>query len=171
TGRTILRGGYGMYHFHDEQNVQNPAYGITQGAFDTPGFCCGVSFASVGPSLLTGGLALPSGLNALDPNDSQQPRTQNYSLTVAERLPWKSVLEVAYVGSKSDYLSNYNNNFGQLNDLSVGSLLKSTYTAAVGPSPRSWLPNCDPFGTDDPNPAPANYADPTPNCFSSPNNN
>lgn len=144
TGRTILRGGYGMYHFHDEQNVQNPAYSITQGSFDTSQFN-GQTFASIGPSLLTGGLSLPSGLNALDPNDSQEPRTQNYSFTVAERLPWKSVLEVAYVGSKSDYLSNYNNNFGQLNDVSMGALLNQTYTPTQGPTtPRSWLPNCDP---------------------------
>jgi hypothetical protein len=30
TGRTVLRGGYGMYRFHDEQNVQNGAYGVVQ---------------------------------------------------------------------------------------------------------------------------------------------
>jgi hypothetical protein len=136
TGRTILRGGYGLYRFHDEQNVQNGAYGITQGSFATPDFCCGVPFSTVGPSLLTGGLALPSALVALDPTDDKEPRTQNYSFTVAERTPWKSVLEVAYVGSKSDYLSNYNNNFDQLNYLKTGVLL----------SQSGWLPNCYPSG-------------------------
>src|SRR5260370_33130371 len=37
TGRTVLRGGYGMYHYHDEQNVQNGAYGVVRGSFSTPG--------------------------------------------------------------------------------------------------------------------------------------
>jgi hypothetical protein len=72
----------------------------------------------------------------LDPKDTQEPRTQSYSLTVAQRTPWNSVLEVAYVGSKSDYLSNYNNNFDQLNDLGQGSLF-----AKYG-----WLPDCWPSG-------------------------
>ncbi|PYT84496.1 MAG: carboxypeptidase regulatory-like domain-containing protein [Acidobacteria bacterium] len=133
TGHTVLRGGYGMYHFHDEQNVQNGAYGIVRGSFNSPTLWS-PTIASLGPSLA--GLSIPSGLTALDPKDNQEPRTQSYSFTVAERLPWKSLLEVAYVGSKSDYLSNYNNNFDQINDLTLGSLFKD----------YGWLPNCYPAG-------------------------
>jgi len=58
-------------------------------------------------------------------------------LTVAQRTPWNSVLEVAYVGSKSDYLSNYNNNFDQINDILVNQAIKA----------YGWLPNCDPTAT------------------------
>jgi hypothetical protein len=129
TGRTVLRGGYGMYHFHDEQNVQNGAYGIVRGSFGSPTLNNPL-LGQLGPSLA--GLNIPSGLTVLDPKDDQEPRTQSYSFTIAERMPWKSLLEVAYVGSKSDYLSNYNNNFDQINDLPVGTLL-----AADG-----WLTNC-----------------------------
>src|SRR5437762_665970 len=145
SGRTVLRGGYGMYHFHDEQNVQNGAYSIVRGSFNSPTLWS-PTIASLGPSLAT--LSAPSGVTALDPTDDQEPRTQSYSFTVAQRLPWNSVLEVAYVGSKSDYLSNYNNNFDQLNLLKVGTLLNQTYTPLAGPSaPRGWLPNCDPDGS------------------------
>lgn len=133
TGHTVLRGGYGMYHFHDEQNVQNGAYSIVQGSFSSPALFS-PTIASLGPG--SAGLSIPSGITALDPKDDQEPRTQSYSFTVAERMPWKSLLEVAYVGSKSDYLSNYNNNFDQINDLPVGTLL-SVY---------GWLPNCYPAG-------------------------
>lgn len=111
TGATVLRGGYGMYHYHDEQNVQNGAYGITRGSFTS-------TFANLAFNQIVshaGEIQKPSDIAALDPKDDQQPRTQSYSFTVAQRMPWKSVLEIAYVGNKADYLSNYNNNFSQIN--------------------------------------------------------
>ena len=40
----------------------------------------------------------------LDPSDYGQPMTQAYNLTVDQRLPWNSQLEVAYVGSKTSQL-------------------------------------------------------------------
>ena len=138
SGRTVLRGGYGMYHYHDEQNVQNPAYGIVQGSFSSPTLS-GVNISSLAP--LTGALAIPSGLNALDPTDSQQPRTQTYSFTIAERTPWHSLLEVAYVGSKSDYLSNYNNNFDQINDLDVGAMFNAN-TCPDNSTPKNYNQPC-----------------------------
>jgi hypothetical protein len=130
TGNTVLRGGYGIYHYHDEQNVQNPAYGVVRGSFSSPGINGPFSFVSQ----TTGALSVPSGVDALDPTDNNQPRTQDWSFTVAQRTPWKSLVEVSYVGNKSDYLSNYNNSLYQINDLPVDALFKD----------YGWLPNCDP---------------------------
>jgi len=140
SGRTVLRGGYGMYHYHDEQNVQNGAYSVVRGSFSSPTLWS-PSFSPItgSPGLITpytGAIPAPSSIQALDPNDSAEPRTQTYSFTVAERLPWKSQLEVAYVGSKSDYLSNYNNSFGDINDTLIGSLFKD----------YGWMTNCIPAG-------------------------
>jgi hypothetical protein len=144
TGRTVLRGGYGMYRFHDEQNVQNGAYSIVRGSFSSPTLWS-PTFASLTPS---SSLSIPSGVTALDPKDNFEPRTQSYSFTVAERLPWKSLLEVAYVGSTSDYLSNYNNNFDQINDIGVASMFNAqacgSTANSTGTIQCSWLPNCDP---------------------------
>ncbi len=138
SGRTVLRGGYGMYRYHDEQNVQGGAYGVVRGSFSSPTLWS-PTLASLAP-LSSGGFSVPSSVSALDPTDSEQPRVQSYSLTVAQRMPWNSVLEVAYVGNKADYLSNYNNNFSQINDLGVGALFNQ---AGSG---YGWLPDCFPAG-------------------------
>jgi hypothetical protein len=143
TGKTVLRGGYGMYRFHDEQNVQNGAYGVVRGSFDAS--VGSQTIANLNPSLL-GAFGIPANVTALDPNDDAQPRTQNYSFTVAQRMPWASTLEVAYVGSKSDYLSNYNNNFDKINDLPVGAMFTSNHCGSGGQDlgqPCSWQPTSD----------------------------
>jgi hypothetical protein len=129
TGRTVLRGGYGMYHFHDEQNVQGGAYGVVRGSFALD--VGNATLASLSPSLVSS-FSAPANVTALDPRDDQQPRTQNYSFTVAQRVPWKSLLEIAFVGSKSDYLSNYNNNFDKINDLPVGAMFSSNHCGPNG---------------------------------------
>ncbi len=156
TGNTVLRGGYGMYHYHDEQNVQNPAYGIVRGSFASPGINGPFSFVSQN----TADLSIPSGVDALDPTDGEQPRTQDWSFTVAQRTPWKSLVEVAYVGNKADYLSNYNNSLFEINDLPVGALFSATVCAGdaitrvsnpqqTGDQVCGWLPNCDPTDIND----------------------
>lgn len=146
SGNTILRGGYGIYHFHDEQNVQNGAYGIVRGSFSSP-----TLWSPAFSQLAAQTVAIPSAVQALDPNDDKEPQTEDWSLTVAQRAPWHSLVEVAYVGNKSDYLSNYNNNFDQINDLNVGSLQKDF----------GWLPDCDPtVAIDDSKLAPSNCENP-----------
>jgi hypothetical protein len=121
--KTVLRGGYGMYHYHDEQNVQNAAYGITQGSWNYNEGGAD-NLANLGNYKVSA--SAPGAVSALDPKDSAEPRTQSYSFSVDQRLPWKTVFEVGYVGNKADYLSNYNNSIGTLNLLPVGSLFKCT---------------------------------------------
>lgn len=134
TGKTVLRGGYGLYHSHDEQNVQAGALNPSQGEFSYT--ANNVTFKTIGQ--ISASFVRPSGITVLDPNDDQQPRTQSYSFTVSQRLPFASLFEIAYVGNKSDYLSNWNNNFGQINDLPYGTVFKTpNFFGVNGLSPDS----------------------------------
>ncbi|MBV8630614.1 MAG: carboxypeptidase regulatory-like domain-containing protein [Silvibacterium sp.] len=147
-GETVVRGGYGIYHFHDEQNVQNGAYSIVQGSFSSPTLS-GVPISNLPP--LSGPLAAPGGITTLDPHDNYEPRTQSWSGTVAQRAPWRSLIEFSYLGSKSDYLSNWNNGNGTITDVGVGTLFNANLNppGAVG---IGWLANCDPSVSDIKNP-------------------
>lgn len=134
TGKTVMRGGFGVYRFHDEQNVVANALGITQGAYSysTP---TAVTFDQIGQ--ISASFVAPGGIQVLDPHDDQQPMTKSYSFTISQRMPFKSAFEISYVGNTSNYLSNWNNNFGQINDIPFGTLFKSQglFTAANSYSP------------------------------------
>lgn len=121
-GSTVLRGGYGIYRFHDEQNVQNGAYSITQGSYSSS--TSSIRLRDLAP-LSSGTAPPPGGVQALDPLDDLQPMTQNYSFTLAQRAPLQSLVEISYVGSVSTDLSNWNNNYYQINDLPIGSLFQA----------------------------------------------
>ena len=83
TGKTLLRGGYGVFNFHDAQ-------GPYSGFIDLP---YGVTFTNVGGSPLLRNVPnvdpnTQPGINgAILSTDDQQPRTQSWSFTVQRRLP------------------------------------------------------------------------------------
>jgi hypothetical protein len=139
TGKTVLRGGWGMYRFHDEQNVQSGALNITQGAYGytTPG---SLLISDIG-KIVPGALA-PGSITVLDPHDDQQPMTRSYSFTISQRVPLRSLFEISYVGNKSEYLSNWNNNLFRPNQLGNGALWQ--YTDIWTPD-NNYGPNADPY--------------------------
>ncbi|HCC55868.1 MAG TPA: carboxypeptidase regulatory-like domain-containing protein, partial [Solibacterales bacterium] len=132
SGKTVLRGGYGVYRFHDEQNVQASALNIGHGSYSytTPGATTFDQIAAIQATFVA-----PGGINVVQRNDSQQPRTQSYSFTVSQKTLFSSLFEISYVGNKSDYLSNWNNNFGQLNLVPYGSLFNSITATNLAPDP------------------------------------
>lgn len=125
TGKTVLRGGVGWYRYHDEQNVQASGFGTSAGSFTyavpNPANNQPLTFADL--ATLTPGTAVPA-TNSLDPNDSEQPETRSYSFTISQRMPGSSLAEVSYVGNQARYLNNWNNNFGNLNQIPYGTLFQ-----------------------------------------------
>jgi Carboxypeptidase regulatory-like domain len=116
TGETVLRGGFGLYRYHEPQSIWSGLLGLP----------AGVKFYSTSNNTLTsiegiGGGALSFGGSAIDINDDKQPLAYNWSATVNQKLPWSMSLEVGYVGNKNDYLLN--NGISNFNAVPLGAML------------------------------------------------
>jgi len=66
-----------------------------------------------------------AGAAAVNSKDDKEPYTDSYSFTIAQRLPWSTLMEVAYVGNTSNDLLNQGNVGTNLNLIPVGALLAS----------------------------------------------
>lgn len=105
-GKTVLRGGWGRFYYHSGQ--------FTSG-LDTSAGSEGVSLSpsSIGnKQLLASQLntipfqAEPAAPSAVDSTDDKQPYTDSYSFTISQRVPWSSLLQIAYVGNQSSDLQS-----------------------------------------------------------------
>jgi hypothetical protein len=119
TGKTVIRGGFGMYRYHDEQNVQSSALSITQGSYTyCANGCNGLTIPQIGA--ITPSAVIPGSIGALQRGDDQQPLTETYSFTISQRAPMKSLLEFAYVGNQSSHLNNWNTTLFNINAIPYG---------------------------------------------------
>jgi Carboxypeptidase regulatory-like domain len=121
-GNTVLRGGWGRFYYHSGQ--------FTNG-LDTS---AGSESVTISPSDINGPLlarnlgsipftAAPPQPDAVDRNDDKQPYTDSYSFTISQRLPWSSLLEIAYVGNQSSDLQNLGGYGSNINLVPVGAML------------------------------------------------
>ena len=60
--------------------------------------------------------------SAVDSRDDRQPYTDSYSVTISQRLPWASLLELAYVGNQSHDLQNTAGAGSNINLVPVGAM-------------------------------------------------
>jgi hypothetical protein len=136
-GKTVLRGGWGMYYYHSGQfttgldvaaGVQTITLSSNQGVGPSP-YVASPS-ANAAPLMARdldtmnfSSAALSPG--AVDSKDDRSPLTKSYSFTIAQQLPWSSLLEVAYVGNESSDLAFTGGQFSSLNLVPVGAMLSS----------------------------------------------
>jgi hypothetical protein len=111
TGETVIRGGVGLYNYHEPQDIYAGLvdFGAGVRSFSTPGDVTQFPIRSL--EGLGGGSA--TGGNTIDIHDTKMPKTYSWSLTVNQKLPWSMSLEAGYVGNTSRNLlnndvSNYN---------------------------------------------------------------
>jgi hypothetical protein len=108
-GGLVLRGGAGLFYNRPEGNwqyyvIQEPpnAYNIGVSWWDVPGGLTIASLPGIDPWSHLG----TSYVDSLDPDSIHLPRTWNWSLALARRLPWGQIVEAAYVGNRTDHQPN-----------------------------------------------------------------
>ena len=123
-GKTVLRGGWGRYYYHSGQ--------FTAGLDVSAGVVSRSLGANVnGVPVLAKNLDTlnvadqASSPQAVDSKDDRQPYTDSYSFTVSQRMPWSSLLEVAYVGNQSRELQITGGAGSNINLVPVGAMLSS----------------------------------------------
>jgi hypothetical protein len=114
TGNTVVRGGWGVYRFVTQTNTpggflptaQNQlGYGLPGGKNIQLQKISSLAYSPC-PSATAPPPCYNGGQSGLDPTDYGQPMTNAWNLTVDQRLPWNSLLEVAYVGNKTTQISD-----------------------------------------------------------------
>jgi Carboxypeptidase regulatory-like domain len=135
-GRTVLRGGWGRFYYHSGQ--------FTSG-LDTSAGSEGVTLTptSIGDKRLLASqlntipfTAAPATPTAVLSTDDKQPYTDSYSFTLSQKMPWSSLLEVAYVGNRSRDIQNagvggYGSN---INLVPVGAMFSATNPGLANPN-------------------------------------
>jgi Carboxypeptidase regulatory-like domain len=134
-GNTVIRGGWGRFYYHSGQ--------FTAG-LDTSAGSESVTLtpSSIGNTpLLARNLssipfsAAPPTPSATDGTDDKQPYTDSYSVTISQRLPWASLLEVAYVGNRSRDLLDSGGAGSNINLVPSGALLGQSNPSTANADP------------------------------------
>ena len=115
TGKTVLRGGWGQYYYHNAQFTQglDVPEGVQSTTFNNTTFR-ELSTTTPAFAQLTADGVLRT--------DDHSPLTTTYSFTVSQQLLGGSLLEVAYVGNQSNYLLNQNGVGTNVNLVPAGAL-------------------------------------------------
>jgi hypothetical protein len=122
-GKTVIRGGFASFRYqvavNDVGGPTNLASGIfTATDYNFKGYSSINSF--VPPSTTS---ANGTSISAMQWGDNRTPYTNDWNLSVAQALPWRSVFEVSYVGnqSRNELLNGANGKVSDLNSVQPGS--------------------------------------------------
>jgi hypothetical protein len=160
-GKTVVRGGAGIYRFHDSvtdvtsefAEAENVRFTDLQGFGDNT--LEGVNTLHLNPHTYgntglgsTETYISPSTIYGLDPTDDKEPVTNNYSLSIAQQLPGNWILQASYVGNNSNSLmdngTTQNVVLDNVNAIPVGTLF--TATAATAINTAAGYNACNPTG-------------------------
>jgi hypothetical protein len=147
-GKTVVRGGFGIYRFHDSvtdvtsefAEAENVRFTDLQGFGDNT--LEGVNTLNLNPNTYgntglgsTETYISPATIYGLNPNDNNEPVTNNYSFSVARQMPGNWILQASYVGNNSNSLMDNGTTqavvLDNINAIPVGTLFTPTAAAAI----------------------------------------
>ncbi len=160
-GNSLVRGGWGRYHWGDDWDDMSGALAVAQGvqSFNLPNNI-DVLLDQIGsgePNEVTGAHDIsPSTLGttccagsvtAADPNDRKVPETDSYNFTIDQQLPWSTHLELSYIGNQthnaliggdSDVTLGGGNDYINVNKMPLGALFNpDPVTGVKSPNPEN----------------------------------
>ncbi len=101
-GNTVLRGGWGRFYYHPS-GMGTTGLGVTNGEIISS--VSNTTLSALDATNPLGGQGTIS-IQGLNTKDDKMPSTDSYSFTIAQKMPWSSLLEVAYVGNQSNDMLN-----------------------------------------------------------------
>lgn len=116
-GKTILRGGWGTYRNEEQFNPYALASATAQG-YRASQLVGALTYDQIDSETPLN----PPDFTAytLSPSDTNRPVYYEYSFSVDQSLPWKSLLQVAYVGSHNINLGSYNgSSYNEASDINI----------------------------------------------------
>jgi Carboxypeptidase regulatory-like domain/TonB-dependent Receptor Plug Domain len=161
-GKTLIRGGWGMYRFGD-QNTYAPAVTTSDSVLTytlpnntsvlesqvpsiaAPTTSCSATSGPGGTPCINGSVY------AVNPTDYQIPLTISYNLTIDQQLPWNVLFEAAYVGNQSQNIPLGGEDisgggflaFDNVNKMPLGALFKpDPVTGATATNPEDVTSTC-----------------------------
>jgi hypothetical protein len=134
TGKTVIRGGWGMYRWHDSYNAYSGALnpGLDQHTFTQDAPYGGWTFDTIRTLAgSTQGQLFGDGKGYfVDARDDQMPLTTNWNLTLTHQSPWNSLFELSYVGNESTHLMAGGKN-QSINLIPVGGYYRKLFPTAA----------------------------------------
>lgn len=145
-GKTVIRGGFGRYRFHDSADDVAGAFETGSGLrlADLQGFngntLAGVSTVHQDPATYgdSGGTqtSLPiSTVTGLLAGDNKSPVTNNYSVSIAQQFGKSTYLQLSYAGNKSSSMMNNGTTqsvvLNNVNAIPVGYLFTAAAAAKI----------------------------------------
>lgn len=118
-GKTVLRGGWGMYRSQEEFSPYAAAAATAQG-YKTSYLQGQLSFDSIEDQSPVN--PPDFSVYTISQTDSARPVHYQYSITVDQSAPWHSLVEVAYVANNGDNLDSGYNSAANLNRIPEGTL-------------------------------------------------
>jgi hypothetical protein len=100
-GKTVLRGGFGVYRWQVAYNDASVGIDVPQGALtvSTPGLLSLASAQNYTPGSFSGGEGASGAVAVLKKDDSKVPYTENWDFIVSQHIPGNSTLELEYAGN------------------------------------------------------------------------
>jgi len=138
-GHTVVRGGWGAYRFVDQVNDVDPplvtaqhvlGYNLQGGTTVQLKELGSLAYKPCTAQCASGGQA------GFDPKDYGQPLTYAYNLTIDQRLPGNSLLDVAYVGSSTSQLTDNGEGIQGSNFAALADMNKTPQGALYKPDPN-----------------------------------